>query len=602
MKTTIALLVLLLGLSAQAQAFFGWFGGGAGGGNTYNITTFTAKGAYAAGTAYFLNDMVTYNGSSYVSVQAGNIGNAPNSSSAWWMLFPAGPAGNTGATGPQGAAGATGATGPQGATGPVGPQGPQGPAGNVSGSQPFKNLSSALTATPSSTTIANGDSLFGSISSAWKKITWANIVAAIKSALGWTGTSGNSGTFAQSSGTLTQGNQATFDSNGNLIASTYAVGATGGLSGSVSWTNMSSAVLKNPMNVPAGEVASNSASAFPTDAQVYHWSAQYSNWSTSLRANKTTVAGIIGATGGGGNNGDNGYGGVLSGNNYIQNGYWYQGPATSQTAQTFRSYSTGKKTSIFLPMSTSICPDSSSGAFSWVNPATNVAASAGAGYCVNASKSSKIDIWTTGSNNYQVVNTTRNLSQGNLPAGINWTGLTNTINDNFNRGSIGSNWTSLSAYGVTDLTLSSNEILAGSSAYEQMNYVTNPGNNQYAQVDTVALATNTTSDLGVIVRSSNTSLGGYIGQIIYVSTGNYSLMLRKIVSGTYTMLASTTLSSVPAGMRIGVSGTKLELQTYSGSVWTTILSASDSSISSGYPGLLSYFGSSCDNFAAGTVP
>jgi hypothetical protein len=427
-------------------------------------------------------------------------------------------------------------------------------------------------------------------------------VAAIKSALGWTGTSGNSGTFAQSSGTLTQGNQATFDSNGNVIASSYAVGASGGSSGSVSWTNMSSAVLKNPMNVPAGEVASNSASAFPTDAQVYHWSAQYSNWSTSLRANKTTVAGIIGATGGGGNNGDNGYGGVLSGNNYIQNGYWYQGPATSQTAQTFRSYSTGKKTSIFLPMSTSICPDSSSGAFSWVNPATNVAASATAGYCVNASKNSKIDIWTMGSNNYQVVNTTRNLSQGNLPAGINWTGLTNTINDNFNRGSIGSNWTSLSAYGVTDLTLSSNEILAGSSAYEQMNYVTNPGNNQYAQVDTVALVTNITSDLGVIVRSSNTSLGGYIGQIIYVSTGNYSLMLRKSVSGIYTMLASTTLSSVPAGMRIGVSGTKLELQTYSGSVWTTILSASDSSISSGYPGLLSYFGSSCDNFAAGTVP
>ena len=88
-----------------------------------------------------------YGGSSYVSLVANNLGNAPATSSTdWGLLAEAGALGATGAAGPQGPQGATGATGTQGPAGPngatgatgaegpagaLGPAGPTGPAGLV---------------------------------------------------------------------------------------------------------------------------------------------------------------------------------------------------------------------------------------------------------------------------------------------------------------------------------------------------------------------------------------------------------------------------------------------------------------------------------------
>ena len=78
-------------------------------------------GNYASTTNYGLHDAVSYGGSTYVSLAAGNHGNSPDLSPAWWAVLaaqgpagPAGPTGPTGTAGPAGAAGAAGATGPQG--------------------------------------------------------------------------------------------------------------------------------------------------------------------------------------------------------------------------------------------------------------------------------------------------------------------------------------------------------------------------------------------------------------------------------------------------------------------------------------------------------
>ena len=79
-------------------------------------------GNYASATNYALHDAVSFNGSTYVSLIAGNVGNTPDQSPAQWALLAAqGPAGPTGAAGPAGAPGVAGATG---AVGPAGPQGP----------------------------------------------------------------------------------------------------------------------------------------------------------------------------------------------------------------------------------------------------------------------------------------------------------------------------------------------------------------------------------------------------------------------------------------------------------------------------------------------
>jgi Collagen triple helix repeat (20 copies) len=85
------------------------------------------QGAYASTTNYALGDVVLWEGGSWVSLVAGNRGNAPDVSPSFWgTLTQQGP---QGLQGPQGAPGATGAQGPSGLVGPAGATGPQGPQG-----------------------------------------------------------------------------------------------------------------------------------------------------------------------------------------------------------------------------------------------------------------------------------------------------------------------------------------------------------------------------------------------------------------------------------------------------------------------------------------
>ncbi len=117
-----------------------------------NGTGFNFRNAFDPTATYAVNDVCTYNGSTYVAIAAnGPSSQTPDQNPTAWSVMaqqgaigPTGAQGATGATGPQGsigltgATGATGATGPQGLTGATGPQGlmgltgaqgPQGPAG-----------------------------------------------------------------------------------------------------------------------------------------------------------------------------------------------------------------------------------------------------------------------------------------------------------------------------------------------------------------------------------------------------------------------------------------------------------------------------------------
>ena len=108
------------------------------------------RNAYDAATTYAVNDAVTFNGSTYISLQSANTGNSPDTQPTFWSVFAAagatgitgaqgiqgiqgmpGPQGATGAPGPPGLQGLTGATGLQGPIGPIGVTGPAGPAGPV---------------------------------------------------------------------------------------------------------------------------------------------------------------------------------------------------------------------------------------------------------------------------------------------------------------------------------------------------------------------------------------------------------------------------------------------------------------------------------------
>ena len=77
---------------------------------------FVFYGAWSALTNYSIGNVVTYNGTSYISIVNNNLNNQPDVNPADWTVLA--PQGNsiTGATGASGAAvtGATGATGPTG--------------------------------------------------------------------------------------------------------------------------------------------------------------------------------------------------------------------------------------------------------------------------------------------------------------------------------------------------------------------------------------------------------------------------------------------------------------------------------------------------------
>ncbi len=90
------------------------------------------RGSYNAASSYAVNDVVLYQGSSYVAIAASTNmapSGGPASATGWVMLAAAGalgPAGPQGAAGPQGLTGAQGPTGPTGAQGPTGARGPDG--------------------------------------------------------------------------------------------------------------------------------------------------------------------------------------------------------------------------------------------------------------------------------------------------------------------------------------------------------------------------------------------------------------------------------------------------------------------------------------------
>jgi Collagen triple helix repeat (20 copies) len=94
---------------------------------------FSFMGPWIPGGTYNLDEVVTFAGSSYVSLANGNVGQ-PDLGAQWEIFASKGDTGATGAIGPTGNTGATGATGAQGIignTGATGATGAQGATGNT---------------------------------------------------------------------------------------------------------------------------------------------------------------------------------------------------------------------------------------------------------------------------------------------------------------------------------------------------------------------------------------------------------------------------------------------------------------------------------------
>ncbi len=110
---------------------------GAPGPDGANGTAFTFLNAFDPYATYTLDNVVTYNGSSYIAIVPNGpnpTGPTPDKNPSWSMMAAAGATGPAGPAGPQGSLGdpgPQGLMGNPGAPGPAGPAGPQGPTGGV---------------------------------------------------------------------------------------------------------------------------------------------------------------------------------------------------------------------------------------------------------------------------------------------------------------------------------------------------------------------------------------------------------------------------------------------------------------------------------------
>jgi hypothetical protein len=85
---------------------------------------FSVKGTWTGTTTYVINDVVLYGGTSYVSIQNGNLNKQPSIQPAWWTVFSA--AGTSGSSGTSGTSGSNGTNGSSGTSGSNGTNGTSG--------------------------------------------------------------------------------------------------------------------------------------------------------------------------------------------------------------------------------------------------------------------------------------------------------------------------------------------------------------------------------------------------------------------------------------------------------------------------------------------
>src|SRR6185437_2155235 len=171
--------------------------------------------------------------------------------------------------------------------------------------------------------------------------------------------------------------------------------------------------------------------------------------------------------------------------------------------------------------------------------------------------------------------------------------------DNFNRpdGSLGTGWTDMAQGGLTI----SSQVVAGTQAAGNSGDIRTGeaySGDQSSQID----VTSTPAGgqwIGPAIRAQNGGQSLYVG-IYYGNFGSPELMLFKLVNGGWTQLGSSYPSgTLPAGteLTLAVTGSAL---TFSENGVVEI-SASDTTLTGGAPGIMAYGKTTADNWVGGSA-
>jgi len=180
-----------------------------------------------------------------------------------------------------------------------------------------------------------------------------------------------------------------------------------------------------------------------------------------------------------------------------------------------------------------------------------------------------------------------------------------SVTDSFNRadGALGSNWLTASPSAAP---LISTNVAAGqgTGVYAAV-YNETFAPNQSVQVDLVSLPS------GVILRGSDTLFTRYQCYAYFAGNDTWMLLLNKIVAGTASTLATTDVTGDDGEggyflgitqIRANIVGSSITIDTYDGTSWAnSVISITDSTITSGSPGIILENTGSIDNFSAGDL-
>ncbi len=300
----------------------------------------------------------------------------------------------------------------------------------------------------------------------------------------------------------------------------------------------------------------------------------------------------------------------------------YSATATSSRSTTWAAYVIGMKSAIQPPISLSLNPATVSGGGTSVGTVTlnSPAPSGGATVTLTSSNTSIATVpqsvtvaagvttatftantSSVNSSNSATISATYNTQTQNAVLTVIPSLMSQLASDSFNRANsptLGTNWTPLVGVNTNvALQVVSTQIEAaavGPNVAKEMYYGgLNWTPDQYSQVQITAASGNGYEGPAVRMSSNDTH---YACVVYNVGSGSSAVSIILDNAGTYSTLASSATATVRAGdiVRCAVQGTSLTMTDQTSS--TTLLSASDSTISGGYPGVVDSAGTAIANY------
>ena len=170
--------------------------------------------------------------------------------------------------------------------------------------------------------------------------------------------------------------------------------------------------------------------------------------------------------------------------------------------------------------------------------------------------------------------------------------------DDFNRpdGGLGAGWAAMSDGG---LSIASQAVVGTADAQAgDIRVAESYGSDQFSQIEVTSTQLSGGEWIGPTVRSQNGGQDTYLG-IYFWNNGNPQLRLYKRTAGTFIQLGNSYNSGpLPAGTKLTLSavGSTISFQQDG----TTRIAATDTTLTGGAPGLMTFGAATADNWTGGT--